>query len=259
MLRTYIYNEDKKVWLEEESLLLHDLCAILDEDDKILYIWNGPKSSPERFEKGYKSIESLLSNYPNMDIKLINLKKKIPPRIKNKIDDMLASITSKEEDFLQFTRFASIRLFFVSSLVIITLSIFSVLNLMRHSDLLKWHGSIAIKADNYETWINISKFLIILSLVLFIINLGIGILENEHQVIVFSTAGFIVCIGIIIYLNQGIYLFLFDERSSSSFYVIAQTDINWFFITILLAELIYLIPNTYKLISFAIQYREYLF
>lgn len=50
MLRTYIYNEDKKVWLEEETLLLHDLCAILDEDDKILYIWNGPKSSPERFE-----------------------------------------------------------------------------------------------------------------------------------------------------------------------------------------------------------------
>ena len=175
MLRTYIYNEDKKVWLEEETLLMHDLCAILDEDDKILYIWNGPKSSPERFEKGYKTIESLLSNYPNMDIKLIKLKKKIPPRIKKKIDDMLASITSEEEDFLQFTRFASIRLFFVSSLVIITLSILSVLNLMRHSDLLKWHGNIAIKADNYETWINISKFLIILSLVLFIINLGIGI------------------------------------------------------------------------------------
>ena len=75
MLRTYIYNEDKKVWLEEETLLMHDLCAILDEDDKILYIWNGPKSSPERFEKGYKTIESLLSNYPNMDLKLIKLKK----------------------------------------------------------------------------------------------------------------------------------------------------------------------------------------
>ena len=28
MLRTNIYNEDKKVWLEEETLLMHDLCAI---------------------------------------------------------------------------------------------------------------------------------------------------------------------------------------------------------------------------------------
>lgn len=259
MLRTYIYNEDKKMWLEEESLLLHDLCAILDEDEKILYIWNGPKSSPERLEKGYNSIESLLSNYPNMDLKLIKLEKKIPPKLKVKIDDMLASMKIDEDNFLQFTRFSSIKIFFISSLLIITLSVLSLLNLMRHSDLLNWSGNIALKAENYETWINISKFLIFLSLCLFIINTGIGILESEHQVIIFSTAGIIICIGIILYLNQGIYLFLFQERSSSSFYVIARSDVNWFFITILSAEFIYLIPNIYKLTIFVRHYREYIF
>ena len=259
MLRTYVYNEEKKVWLEEETLLLHDICAVLDEDDKILYIWNGPKSSPERLEKGYKSIDTLLSNYPNMDLKLIKLKKKIPPNIKKKIDNMLASIESEEEDFLQFTRFSTIKIFFVSSLAIITLSVFSLLNLMRYIDLLKWEGNISIKPGDYETWINISQFLIILSLILFMINIGIGILENEHQVIVFSVSGLLVCIGIVIYLNQGIYIFLFHERSSSSIYVIARTDVNWFFIIILLAELIYLVPNIYKLITFTKKYREYIF
>ena len=74
MLRAYIYNEENKVWLEEESLLKHDLCAILDDDEKILYIWNGPKSSSELLEKGYKSIENLLSNHPNVEIQLIKLK-----------------------------------------------------------------------------------------------------------------------------------------------------------------------------------------
>jgi hypothetical protein len=259
MLRTYIYNEDKKVWLEEESLLLHDLCAILDEDDNFLYIWNGPKSPPERLEKGYNLIEILLKNHPDLNLKVIKLEKEIPTKIKKKIDDMLTSIKSDEEDFLQFTRFSTIRIFFLSSLVIIALSVLSLLNLMRHSDLLNWTGNVAIRAENYETWINITKYLVIFSLCLFILNIGIGVLENEHQVIVFSAAGIIICIGIIFYLNQGIYLFLFQERSSSSFYIIARSDINWFFITILAAEFIYLIPITYKLTIFVRHYHEYLF
>jgi len=69
----------------------------------------------------------------------------------------------------------------------------------------------------------------------------------------------IICIGIVLYLNQGVYLFLFQKRSDSSFYIIAQADINWFFITILIAELIYLVPNFYKFIIFIIKYREYFF
>lgn len=259
MLRTYIYNENKKVWLEEDTLFLHDLCAILDEDENALYVWNGPKSSPERLAKGYNSIESILSNYPNVDLKLIKLKEMIPLNIKKKIDEMLTSSESDEDGFLQFTRFSSIKIFFISSLVIIASSMLSLLNLMRYTDLLNWGGNIAFKAENFETWINISKILILLALFLFIINTGIGILENEHQVIVFSAAGIIICIGIILYLNQGIYLFLFQERSTSSFYIIARSDVNWFIITIISAELIYIIPNTYKLTIFVKKYRHYIF
>ena len=259
MLRAYIYNEENKVWLEEESLLKHDLCAILDDDEKILYIWNGPKSSSELLEKGYKSIENLLSNHPNVEIQLIKLKKRIPPKIKNKIDIMLASIEGDEDIFLQFTRRSTIRLFFLMSLSILIVSIFSLWNIFRFSNISTWTGNVVIKPDKYETWINISKILIFLCLIFFIVNVGIGILENEHQVIIFSATGLIICIGIVLYINQGVYLFLFQIRSDSSFYVIAQADINWFFFTILIAELIYLVPNFYKFIIFIIKYREYLF
>ena len=258
MLRAYIYNEEKKVWLEEESILKHDLCAILDDDEKILYIWNGPKSSSDLLEKGYKSIENLLSNHPNVEIQIIKLKKRIPPKIKNKLDTMLASIESEEDIYLQFTRRSTIRLFFIMSLSIFIVSILSLWNVFRFSNIFNWNGNIVIKPDNYETWINISKILTILCLIFFIVNVGIGILENEHQVIIFSATGLIICIGIILYLNQGIYLFLFQKRSDSSLYVIAQADINWFFITILIAELIYLVPSFYKFIIFIKKYREYL-
>ena len=61
MLKTYIFNEPNKRWVEENtSLLYHDLCAILDEERKIIYLWNGPKSSKERLNKGYKLLENLI-------------------------------------------------------------------------------------------------------------------------------------------------------------------------------------------------------
>ncbi|TFG30714.1 MAG: hypothetical protein EU532_00035 [Promethearchaeota archaeon] len=259
MLRAYVYNEEKKVWLEEESLLLHDLCAILDEDDKILYLWKGPKSSSQLLDKGYKQIKDLLSNYPNVNIELITIKKKIPPNIKDKIDTMLASIETEDDIFLQFSRRSTIRLFFLMSLSIFTLSFFSLWNVVRYFSIFDWNGNVVLNPKQYETWINISKILAILSLIFFIVNVGIGIVEYEHQVIIFSAIGIIVCIGIILYLNQGIYLFLFQERSSSSFYIIAQSDINWFCIFITSALLIYLVPNCYKFIVFLRKYGEYLF
>lgn len=259
MLRAYVYNDEKKVWLEEESLLMHDLCAILDEDEKILYLWKGPKSSSALFDKSYKSLKTLSSSYSNLKIQLIKLDKKIPPNIKNKIDTMLNSLEMDDDVSMQFTRISSIRIFFIMSLSIFILSILSLWNFLQYFNLLNWNGNLIMNPNKYQTWINTSKMLIIICSISLIINLVIGIIENEHQAIVFSTTGIMVCLGIIIYLNQGIYIFLFQNRSSSSIYIISQSDINWFCITILLAELIYLVPYFKKFISFSKKYGSYIF
>ena len=43
MLRTYIFNAQKNIWIEEEEYLLyHDLCAFLDEDNQIRTIGKAP-------------------------------------------------------------------------------------------------------------------------------------------------------------------------------------------------------------------------
>jgi hypothetical protein len=259
MLRTYIYNEIKNAWFEEDSLLLHDLCAIFDEEDKVIYLWSGPKISSERLEKGNKSIEILLSNFPEMNLKVIKLKKKISPKIQERIDKMLESLHNEDDDeYQKLTRLSSIRIYFSSTLTVIVLSIISLLNILRYFNLFNWSENLVIKAKIYDSWLSTSKILSFLCLVLFALNISIGILEKEHQIIVFSAIGLIISIGIFLYLSQGIFLFLFQPGSDSSEYVISQIDINFFSLFLLSSELIYLIPTIYKFIIFTLKYREFI-
>jgi len=82
MLKTYIFNESTDSWIEEHSILLYqDLCIFLDEERNKIYIWNGPKSSKEKLEKGKESLVKLISNYPNRQLEIEILSKKIPALI----------------------------------------------------------------------------------------------------------------------------------------------------------------------------------
>ena len=97
MLIAYIFDEANKKWIEEDkSLLYHDLCAILDEERNIIYLWNGPKSSQERLKKGYGLLENLMSKYPTIDFQLSILKKEVPSYIQDRIDVMLNEIKYKD-------------------------------------------------------------------------------------------------------------------------------------------------------------------
>jgi len=87
----------------------------------------------------------------------------------------------------------------------------------------------------------------------------IGIIEIEYQVIIFSLLGVLVCSGLIIYLQQGLFLFLFQEGSSSSIYYIRQNDIVEFLIIIGMGILVFEIPNAIKLILFIKIYRKFVF
>jgi hypothetical protein len=87
----------------------------------------------------------------------------------------------------------------------------------------------------------------------------IGIIEIEYQVITFSLLGAIICTGLVIYLQQGIFLFLSQEEPSSSIYHIRQNDMVEFLIVIVLGIIVFEIPNTIKLISSIKTYRKYIF
>ncbi|MHA1489100.1 MAG: hypothetical protein ACTSRI_05535 [Promethearchaeota archaeon] len=260
MLKSYIYQEEKNNWLEiDQNLLLHDLCAFLDEEAEHVWIWNGPKSTIERLEKGFDSIVDLTSSYPDATLQLTILTEDIPSDIQKKLDEMLAGIREKEAEVQQFSRIASIRSYFILSLVTIILPIISILNLYLS---LFWpisDGNAEISANNYNIWLMISITLMIISLIFFALKIGVGILEMEHEVITYSSIGLIICFGIILYLFQGINIFLFQEGSTSSIYLISPVDLVIFLVLNLIAILIFEIVNINKFLVFYNTYRKFIF
>jgi len=261
MLKTYIFDEANKKWIEEDkSLLYHDLCAILDEEHNIIYIWNGPKSSQEKLKNGYGQLETLLSYYPTLNFKLSILKRKAPIHIQDRIDIMLKEINYEDEkDYYKFSRFTTIRLYLIFLLGSIILPILSFINVLTSLSWTKIEANFEIGAGAYLNWLSFSLILMIISLILFSNMIIIGIYEIEYQVIIFSLLGALVCSGLIIYLLQGIFLFLFQEGSSSSIYYIKQTDIIEFLIVIVFGIIVFEVPNVIKLISFVKIYRKFVF
>lgn len=261
MLKTYIFDDANKKWIEEDkSLLYHDLCAILDEERNIIYLWNGPKSSQERLKKGYGLLKTLMSSYPTINFELSILKKKAPGYVQDKIDLMLSEIKQKKEkDHYQFSRFTTIRLYLIFLLLSIILPSLSFLNLVSSLSWTKIGTNFEIGAVEYNFWLFVSFTLIIASLIFLCMMALIGIIESEYQVIVFSLLGVLVCTGLSIYLQQGIFLFLFQPGHSSSIYYISQNDIYESLIIVFSGILVFEIPNMVKLISFVKIYRKFVF
>ena len=90
MLRTFIFDESKSHWIEEEHRLLsQDICAILDEEKEIIYLWNGPKTNKKKFRKGYNQINQLISEFPELNIRFVMTKNNFPIDVSNKINSLL--------------------------------------------------------------------------------------------------------------------------------------------------------------------------
>ncbi|MFX1455135.1 MAG: hypothetical protein ACFFDB_07135 [Promethearchaeota archaeon] len=260
MLRTFIFDDSKSQWREEEQgLLSHDMCVILDEEKELIYFWEGLKSNRKRFKEAYSQLKRLLSNFPELNIQLILTKKNFPEEIQSKIEDLLELARIEEKGGLMFSRFTTIRTFLIFSLGVIIMPIISLLNLFTA---LFWPSStlnVEVISTVFRSWLNISKIFIILTIIFFAVNLLIGIIEIEPQVIIFSIIGLIICIGLIFYLNFDIFLFLFQSGSTQTNYFILKSDIIRFILFNLVPIIIFEIPNIYKFISFLITYRKYIF
>jgi len=212
MLRTFIFDDSKSQWKEEEhELLLHDMCVILDEEKELIYLWSGSKSTRKRYKKGYVQLKELISTFPELNIQVILTKKNFPVEIQEKLEALLESAKEEGGSTLLFSRFITIRVFLVSLLGVIIIPIISLLNL---STSLFWSISnlnLEVSSATFKSWINLSEILMILTLIFLVINLIIGLIEIENQVIIFSIVGLIICFGLLFYLNFDIYLFLFQS------------------------------------------------
>jgi len=261
MLKTYIFDGPNKKWIEEQSsLLYHDLCALLDEERKIIYIWNGPKSSQERLKKGHELLKNLISNYRNINFQISILNGKVPDYVQIRLDKMLSEIKlESKKEFHKFSRFITLRLYFIFLLPALIFPLISFLNLSTSLTWRKTGYNYEVSSGLYDNWISISLLFIILTIISFGIILTIGIIEIENKIIIYSIIGLVISSGIAIYLQQGIYLFLFQGEWTASIYYIKQSDILLFLVVIVFGIAIYEIPNFVELINFIKVYRKFIF
>ena len=259
MLKTYVYHPSSDVWIEEEhELLFHDVCAILDDDTKKIFLWNGPKSSKYSLEKGVKSLNNLVSDF--QDFELVFLKNDMPSYIEEKINKLLEYVEQERNlEQYEFTHLISIRSYlFISLITLISIFIY-LINLWS---VISWPVSnvdIMIPADSYQQWLIFSRSLLLFIIIFMGILLGLSVYEYEVHSIILSIIGLIISISMIIYLQQGIFLFLFQPGSDSFTYLIKETDILFFLILLTSSTMLYLLPSTVKLIFFIKTYKEFIF
>jgi len=131
-----------------------------------------------------------------------------PIEVLSKLDSLLESTQLGKGKTLKFSRFTTIRIYSISIIITIILPILLFLYL---SSSLSWsisNGNYEVNNITYNFWIDISKLLTLITLFFFSINIIIGIIEYERQIIIFSLNGLIISIGLLIYLNQKDILFL---------------------------------------------------
>ncbi|MHA1669423.1 MAG: hypothetical protein ACTSV5_02470 [Promethearchaeota archaeon] len=261
MLKSYIFNEDKNSWIQEEHVLLfHDLCFFLDVTQKKAFLWNGPKSTKDKLKKGKDSLINILSSFYDSDFELHVLSKNIPSHIKSKLDNML-EIAKREENAEKyvFTKFITIRIFLIMSLISLILPALMMINLWGSLYWVQIGPNVSISPINFLNWINFAIILVIFTLIALIINIGVSIYEYEITALIISLSGIIISIGMIVYLQQGIYLFLFQEGSTESVYLINFADLIRFLIIVTICLCVFEIPNLVNLISFIKTYKVFIF
>jgi len=261
MLKTFIFFESGNKWVEEQShLLYHDLCAFVDEDNHVIFLWNGPQSTKERLKKGTESINQILKDYPSINFVAKPLDKNAPPNIKNLLEKLLEAVKKEQEvESYQFSHLSTIRFHLVLSVILLILPIITFAILASS---LLWESlgnNILISSSNYNNWLLYANILLIISLIISIPIVAIAIYEYDIPIIVFSSTSIFILILLILYLQQGIFLFQFQELSTSSLYYIAKTDLYIFLIIIGFAIALFEVPNIFNTANFLITYKKFIF
>lgn len=262
MLRTYTYNKNRDVWTQEDQvLLLHDVGAIIDEEKNMLYIWKGPKANKEKIKRAKETLDVLLSKYP---IKNFNVKElegeKLPEHIELYLEELLDPIKSlRKSEKYKFSKLITIRAYLLLNILILGL-IGLYVAIISYS--LFWpmqNNSVQVSEATYMSWIRILQFTNLVIFLLLISKLVLGMFEKDPELRLYSIVGLMISVGIMLYLNQGVFLFLFQNGNNPDIYEILFVDLLVFIITNYLVIMIIFLLSVYKLYKFVKTYREFLF
>ncbi|MBD3197722.1 MAG: hypothetical protein GF317_21905 [Candidatus Lokiarchaeota archaeon] len=260
MLKTFIYNEEKREWIEEDAILLfQDICVILDTDSNQIFLWKGPKAKKSLLKKGKQDLLDLISNMPGLKLNLNNLEEKLPERIQNKIDSMLNAVQVKRKsDSLKYSHFFTIRL---SLLLMVIVILSSIAALFVNISSIFWQVSstnFQISSSRYILWLDLYKTFLILVLIMISINLLVSLYEKDIGLIIICVIGIVILIGILMYASQGIFLFIFQAGSTDMVFLINISDIYLYVFLNIIALTPILLLHLLKCLKFLKSYWRYI-
>lgn len=263
-IQSFIYHEANNNWVEETNIIYHDLVALLDEETKTIYLWNGPESTITKLQKGKNSLDALFEKFDNkkfirsLDVKVLD--KEIPSKIEKKIDELLSAIEKEElSEQLRFTHFFTIKGYFILLLTAVILPIVSLVNIMRSLMFELSNNNYAINSVDYSQWLDISSLLIFISLILFIIMVVVGFYESDKKVMIYASAGILTSVGILLLTAQDVFIFLFQEGSTTNEFLISISDLWIFLILNLFAHATIILPTAKRLLEFHKNYKDLIF
>lgn len=261
MIRAYVFSEANQNWVEQQHLLYHDICAFLDEENKNIYLWSGPKSTSNKLNKGYHTIKTILTSYPPEEFKVIDLTRaKVPEQIQEKIDSMMQIVKMNEQERVQqFTRMNLIRMYYLLSIFGVIVPLVLLFNFIGLS-FLSWDANmnVQIPASVYSIWALVSKIIVIAMIVTFSLLLLISALETDIKAGVFALIALSASIGLMLYVAQDIYIYIFQIGSTTDLYLLSLSDLWTSIILVGTALAIIEVFTLYRLQDFHGVYKDFI-
>lgn len=198
----YILDKAKNDWIESDNLFLHDIALLIENTEKKVYFYKGPKSDKRDHAMGKELAQSVVQKFGYSFIELGDV---IPLKIQKEIDlllgDNIDPRTYKEERTI-------FMLIFVILGVIGALFIFALfINNLR---MFGWRKSLLVygaTSSDFEALFRISRILLYISIGFLIAHFVSALLTKRIFLIIASMVMIAVAVGAYFYILEGNGLF----------------------------------------------------
>ncbi len=229
----YILDLTKMQFIESESLYPHDIALLIDNEEKKIFFYSGSKSKEQEIKIGIDLASKTIDKFKMYEFVILG--DVVPLKIQAQIDEIMIGdeiIVKVERTIpMQISIFFGIGSLILSILIpILGFSIFG----WEMPEIILYRVTALQFAKYFD-------LLILISWILFGINcaqLICNIWSKKIYLVVCSVASTIISLGFVLYLNQRVLIFEFQEGSiESSIYIIQRLEIILFWIWILLGSI----------------------
>jgi hypothetical protein len=214
----YVFDQDK--FLETESLFLHDIALLIDNKQKLIYLWYGKFATDEDFAT--KIAEETVKKYKSYE--LIVLGDEIPLKVQAEIDILLGDNADPEKHKIARTIAMRFSVIFGKLGLLATL-IFVINNML----MLGWDSvdnNFKVDQWTFNDLFEISAIIGIVMCALFLAQFISAAVTKHLFIIVCAGASLVMALGTLLYIAEGEFIFEFLTGSEYSYiYLIRRLDV----------------------------------